>query len=88
MPLQRKPIPLASFTLTEPADLIAALTSLSAAGWRGQVNCVEETWRLELNTDSPTRQIIATIGEVLVDDLGWRLLTAEQADANYDEVSE
>ena len=31
---------------------------------------------------------MAHIGDVLVDDLGWRLLTADQADAGYDEVSQ
>lgn len=86
--LTRKPVPLSAFRLTEAADMLEALTTLSALGWRGAVNADEVGGiRLELNADSPTRQIIAGIGDVIVDDLGWRKVSAAEAEANYDEAS-
>lgn len=84
--LQRKQVPLTAWHLAEPADMIDALTAVSGQGWRGGVNCVDDVWRLELNAD-PDRQIIATLGDWLVDDMGLRLLTAAEVDDNY-EVTE
>jgi hypothetical protein len=86
--LVRKSVELPAFQLTTPTDMFEALSALIAQGWRGQISADETGgYRLEANADSPVRQIIAAIGDVIVDDLGWRLLTGEQADTNYDEVA-
>ena len=86
--LTRKPIPLTTWHLAEPSDMIAALTTLIAQGWRGGVTCDETgtTWRLEVNIDNPTRQISASLGDWLVDDMGMRLLTATEVADNYTET--
>jgi hypothetical protein len=86
--LHRKPIPLTAWHLAAPADMIAALSDLSALGWRGGVNCDDTgvIWRLEINADGPTRQITASLGDWLVDDMGLRLLTAAEVADNYDET--
>ena len=44
-------------------------------------------WRIELNADNPTRQVVAEAGDWLVDDFGLRKLTAAECADNYDEVS-
>ena len=87
--MTRKPLELPAFRLATPVDMFDALTELISQGWRGQISAEESGgYYLEANADAPTRQIMAHIGDVLVDDLGWRLLTADQADAGYDEVSQ
>jgi hypothetical protein len=86
--LTRKPVELPAFRLATPVDMFDALSELNSQGWRGQISANESgSYYLEANADAPTRQITAHIGDVLVDDLGWRLLTAGQADAGYDEVT-
>lgn len=82
--LQRKQAALAAWHLSEPADMVAALTELTTQGWRGGLT--SDPWRLELNADEPTRQITASLGDWLVDDMGLRLLTAAEVTDNYDEV--
>lgn len=85
--LIRKPVELPAFRLETDADVFDAYRELLSQGWRGQISADETSgggMRLEANADNPTRQIVAKIGDVLVDDLGWRLLTTSQADANYD----
>lgn len=84
--LQRKPIDLTGWHLVGPAELMEAFTALTALGWRGGISAGETgTLRLELNADNPTRHIIASVGDYLIDDMGLRLLTAEEFSANYDE---
>jgi len=85
--LTRNPVELPAFRLETPTDMFDALSELNSQGWRGQISADETgAYYLEANTDGPTRQITAHIGDVLVDDLGWRLLSGAQADANYEEV--
>lgn len=84
--VQRQPLPLQAWQLTDAAAMLAALDDLTAAGWRGQISCnpVDSTWRIELNADDPTRQVIAETGDWLVDDFGLRKLTATEFDDNYE----
>ncbi len=87
--LVRKSVELQAFRLDTPVEMFGALSELISQGWRGQISADETGgYRLEANADNPVRQIIAAIGDVLVNDLGWRLLSSEQADTNYDEASE
>lgn len=86
--LQRKPIALTAWHLVDQAAMLAALGDLSAAGWRGGITMVDGAWRIELNADSPTRQVVAESGDWLVDDFGLRKLTAAECADNYDEVAE
>lgn len=87
--LQRKPVPLPAWHLTDQSAMLEALGDLSAQGWRGAIACnpVDSTWRIELNADDPTRQVIAETGDWLVDDFGLRKLTNAEFDDNY-EVAE
>ena len=84
MTLQRKQIGLIGWNLTGQSDMLDALAYLSNQGWRGGVYSVDGTWRLELNADNPIRNIIATIGDWLIDDMGLRLMTNAECAANYD----
>ena len=86
--LQRKPIALTAWHLVDQAAMLAALGDLSAAGWRGGITMVGGAWRIELNADNPTRQVVAESGDWLVDDFGLRKLTAAECADNYDEVAE
>ena len=86
--LQRKPIALTAWHLVDQAAMLAALGDLSAAGWRGGITNVGAVWRIELNADNPTRQVVAEAGDWLVDDFGLRKLTAAECADNYDEVAE
>lgn len=86
--LQRKPIALTAWHLVDQAAMLAALGDLSAAGWRGGITMVDGAWRIELNADNPTRQVVAESGDWLVDDFGLRKLTAAECADNYDEVAE
>ena len=87
--LHRKPVPLTAWHLTDQSAMLTALGELSAEGWRGQLSCnpVDSSWRIELNADDPTRQVIGQTGDWLVDDFGLRQLTAAEFDDNY-EVAE
>jgi len=84
--LRRKQDDLPAWHLVNQADMMTAFTDLQADGWRGAITCDEtgSVWRLELNADAPVRQIIATLGDWLIDDMGWRLVTAEECATNYD----
>lgn len=86
--LQRKPVPLPAWHLTDQSAMLTALGELSAEGWRGTITCnpVDSTWRIELNADDPVRQVIAAAGDWLVEDFGLRKLTAEEFDDNYEVV--
>lgn len=84
MTLQRKPIDLIGWHLVGQSDMLDALAHLSGQGWRGGVYSVDGTWRLELNADNPIRNIIATIGDWLIDDMGLRLMGDAECTANYD----
>lgn len=88
MTLQRKPIDLIGWHLISQADMLDALSHLSGDGWRGAVYPAEGTWRLELHADSPTRNIIASIGAWLIDDMGLRLITDAECAANYDQIED
>lgn len=83
--LRRKPLDIAGFHLTDANKMVDAHAALQANGWRGAIIPGDEgSLRLELNADNPTRHIVASIGDWLVDDMGWRLVTAEECAANYD----
>lgn len=92
MTLQRKPIDLIGWHLISQADMLDALAYLSDEGWRGAVSfdSTNATWRLELNADTacdwcgnPIRNLIATIGDWLIDDMGLRKLTDAEFGDNY-----
>ena len=84
--LQRKSASVQGWNLTNQTEMLDALSHLSGSGWRGAIsfNSVSATWRLELNADSPTRQIIADTGDWLVLDVGLRKLTSAEVEANYE----
>jgi hypothetical protein len=82
----RKPVELVAWPLTNQAAMLDALTHLSGEGWRGAITQFEGGWRLELNADNPTRQVIAELGDWLVSDMGLRKLSAEECEANYEEA--
>ena len=88
--LQRKQIDLTAWYLGDQSDMVAALTALKSEGWRGAItyNDSADVWWLELNADSPTRQVLATAGDWLVLDMGLRKLSAAELADNYDEVTE
>lgn len=84
--LQRKATPLTGWHLVDQTDMLEVLSALAAHGWRGAISfdSSKSVWRLELNADNPTRQVIANTGDWLVDDMGVRLLTDAQFSANYE----
>lgn len=84
--LVRKPIELTGWQLSSQADMLDALTALSADGWRGAISQFDGGWRLELNADEPTRQVIAELGDWLVVDMGLRKLSAAECSENYEEA--
>ena len=85
--VQRKPVPLQAWHLADAAAMLAALDDLATVGWRGGLTNVGAVWRIELNADDPTRQVVAETGDWLIDDFGLRALSAEDYDDNY-EVAE
>ena len=87
--LQRKQVDLVGWHLTDQAEMVSALTELKSAGWRGAISYddTNDVWRLELNADNPTRQIIAQIGDWVVMDIGLRKLSDAECGDNY-EVAE
>lgn len=86
--VRRQQVDLTAWQLIDQADMVTALTALKASGWRGAISYddTRDSWRLELNADNPTRQVIATVGDWLVLDIGLRKLTAAEFDDNYDEA--
>lgn len=84
--LQRKQIELVGWHLTDQSEMVTALTALKSQGWRGAISYddANDVWRLELNADNPTRQIIAAIGDWLVDDIGLRKLSDAQCSESYE----
>lgn len=87
--LLRKPDPIDAWHLVDAAAMMTAFTALNEQGWRGGITAGDNgVLRLELNADNPIRQIIATIGDWLVDDIGLRLISDADCVANYDEVTE
>ncbi len=84
--LARKPTPLPAWHLTDQAAMLTALDELSDLGWRGSVmrDPSADTWRLELNADTPTRQAIASVGEWLVLDGDLRAMSDADCTANYE----
>lgn len=84
--LTRKPVGLTAWELVDQSAMLDALTVLSADGWRGAVLQADGGgWLLELNADSPTRQVVARVGDWLVVDMELRKLSAEECAANYEE---
>ena len=81
--LTRKPTPITAWHLTDQTEMLDALTSLADAGWRGALAPVGDGWRLELNADAPTRQVIAEIGDWLVIDGGLRKLSDAEVTEGY-----
>lgn len=85
--LTRKPVPITAWHLSDQSEMLAALGDLSAAGWRGAISRQPDaSWRIELNADNPTRQVIAVTGDWIVDDFGLRTLTAAELAEHYDEA--
>ena len=86
--VRRQQVDLTAWELVDQADMVAALTALKGQGWRGAISYddTRDSWRLELNADSPARQIIAAVGDWLVLDIELRKLSAAEFDANYDEA--
>ncbi len=89
MILQRKAVGLTGWHLVGQADMLDALSFLSEQGWRGAISFDTATsqWRIELNADSPTRQVVAGTGDWLVLDMGLRKLSDAECTENYDEVA-
>ena len=86
MPLTRKPIEVPAWHLADQSDMLTALADLAVDGWRGAISRNPDgSWRIELNADNPTRQVIAATGDWIVDDFGLRTLTAAQVADHYDE---
>lgn len=84
--LTRKPTPITAWHLSDQTEMLDALSALADAGWRGALAPVGEGWRLELNADNPTRQIIAEVGDWLINDAGWlRKLSDAEVAADYEE---
>ena len=82
----RKAVQLDAWNLVDQAAMLDALTALSSQGWRGALLQSDSGgWTLELNADSPTRQVVASVGDWLVVDMGLRKLSAAECDANYEE---
>ena len=82
----RRAVELDAWFLVDQAAMLEALTSLSSQGWRGAVLQSDAGgWTLELNADSPTRQVVASVGDWLVVDMGLRKLSAAECEANYEE---
>jgi len=84
--LVRKPVELVGWHLVDQSAMLDALTVLSESGWRGAITQFSGGWRLELNADEPTRQVIAELGDWLVSDMGLRKLTDAECAANYEEA--
>lgn len=84
--LVRKPVELVGWHLVDQSAMLDALTVLSESGWRGAITQFSGGWRLELNADEPTRQVIAELGDWLVSDMGLRKLSAAECAENYEEV--
>lgn len=84
--LVRMPVELTAWHLVDQAAMLDALTVLSESGWRGAISQFAGGWRLELNADEPTRQVIAELGDWLVVDMGLRKLTDSECAENYQEA--
>lgn len=84
--LHRKTVALTAWHLTDQNQMLAALSHLTDQGWRGSItyNPVIQAWRIELNADNPTRQVIADTGDWLIVDVGLRKLTAAECAENYE----
>jgi hypothetical protein len=84
--LRRKDVDLQAWHLTDLSAMAAAFSVLTSQGWRGGISSDQNgDLRLELNRDEAD-QIIASIGDWLVLDMGVRLLTATECAENYDEA--
>ena len=82
----RRAVELDAWFLVDQAAMLDALTSLSSQGWRGAVLQSDAGgWTLELNADAPARQVVASLGDWLVVDMGLRKLSAAECEANYEE---
>ena len=84
--LRRKDIDLPAWHLVDQAAMLDALGYLMGQGWRGGLtaNPGDGSWRLELNADNPTRQVIAETGDWIVLDMELRKLSAAECNANYE----
>jgi len=80
----RKPVDLTAWHLVDQADMLDALSVLSADGWRGSLSPFDAGWRLELNADDPIRQVIAELGDWLVLDGGLRRLSSAEMTEDYE----
>ena len=86
MNVHRRAADLQAWNLIDQSAMVDALTALMSSGWRGAISydAVSDVWRLELNADQPARQVIASLGDWLVEDIGLRKLSAAEFDANYE----
>ena len=87
MILTRKPTPIVAWHLTDQTEMLDALGALASDGWRGALTPVGDGWRLELNTDTPNRQVTAEIGDWLVIDGGLRKLSDTEITTGYEVVA-
>ena len=66
--LERKATPLPAWHLTDSAAMVAALTELSATGWRGTVgyNPDSAVWQIDVVSADGTTEVGAIIGDWLI----------------------
>lgn len=86
MIVHRRADDLQAWHLTDQSAMVDALTALKAFGWRGAISydATTDTWRLELNKDQPTRQIIASLDDWLVNDIELNKLSGVDFDNYYE----
>ena len=82
----RKSAPLTAWHLTDQAALLAALGDIMGDEWRGAISHTGTGWRLELNADNPARQVVAAVGEWLVQDFELRKFSDAEISDYYDVV--
>lgn len=85
--LQRTQVPLSSWQLSTPADMLGALEELNDLGWRGGVNRHDDgTWRIELNKSNTS--VTGGLGDWLVLDGELRCMSDADRAANYEPASD
>lgn len=82
--LQRKPTQHQAWLLDSKNAMLEAFGDLMDDGWRGGVNPLGDSYRLEISKGDCT--ITADLGDWLLDDYGLRKITADERAANYDVV--
>lgn len=80
--LQHKQTEHSGWELDSKTAMLEAFGDLMDDGWRGGVNPLGDSYRLEISKGDQT--IVADIGDWLVDDYGLRKVTADERAANYE----